>query len=121
LSEKVVEFLRPVFMQVSLGQSASINVDRVAQRGSRSWRINTSLGTFSLGIEARSSARDGIFCRGRAGRILASGRPLRVTTTSPASATSSSRCESADLISRILSVFNRHSCSGGTWPFYVPL
>jgi hypothetical protein len=117
-AKEVVEFVRSSFRQISLGQSAGVDVNRAAQRSSRSWRTNTSLGTFRLGIELRNSAREGIRRRGRTGKILARGRPLRVTTTSPASATSSSRCESADLILRILRVFNRCSGVGETSTVY---
>jgi hypothetical protein len=104
-AEKIVEFLRTRFRQIALGQGAGVDVDGAAQRCSRSCRINTSLGTFSFGILARSAAREGILLRVRAGKIRTSGRPLRVTTISPSSATISSRRVSADLISRMLRVF----------------
>jgi len=59
-AEEVVEFIRSRFMQVAFGQRARINVNWAVQRSSRSSRTNTSLGTFSLGIEARSLVCGGI-------------------------------------------------------------
>ena len=59
-AKEVVEFIRPCFMQVAFGQSARINVNWAVQRDSRSSRTNTSLGTFNLGIEARSLVCEGI-------------------------------------------------------------
>jgi hypothetical protein len=44
-------------------------------------------GNLSFGMVARNSARDGILPGDRAGKILTRGRPLRVTITSPSSAT----------------------------------
>jgi hypothetical protein len=100
-----VELIRASLPLVALRQRTCIDVNPPVQSDSRSCRISTSLGTFNFGIEARNALREGIVRCVCAGRILARGFPLRVTTTSPSFPRSSSRCESADLTCRIFRVF----------------